>query len=85
MVTSVVVVVVAKPCLTLATPWTIACQTLSMGILQTRILKWAAIHQHSPVGFQAQFDIRNVCGVPRACLKHGVNSSRGGGHRRLRF
>ena len=76
----------AKSYLTLATQWTVACQApLSMGILQARILKWVAIHQHSPVGLQAQFVITNVCGVPRACLKHGVNSGRGGGHGRLFF
>ena len=35
---------VAKMCLTLATPWTVACQApLSMGFLQARILEWVAI------------------------------------------
>ena len=35
---------VAKLCLTLATPWTVACQApLSMRILQARILEWVAI------------------------------------------
>ena len=35
---------VSKSCLTLVTPWTVACQApLSMGILQARILKWVAI------------------------------------------
>ena len=34
---------VAKPCPTLATPWTVACQApLSMGFW-TRILEWVAI------------------------------------------
>ena len=34
---------VAKSCLTLLTPWTVACQApLSMGILQARILEWVA-------------------------------------------
>ena len=32
---------VTKWCLTLVTPWTVACQApLSMGILQARILEW---------------------------------------------
>ena len=35
---------VAKSCLTLVTPWTVACQALlSMKILQARILEWVAI------------------------------------------
>ena len=35
---------VAQSCLTLVTPWTVACQApLSMGILQARILEWVAI------------------------------------------
>ena len=35
---------VAKSCLTLMTPWTVARQApLSMGILQARILEWVAI------------------------------------------
>ena len=35
---------VAKSCLTRVMPWTVAHQaTLSMGILQARILKWVAI------------------------------------------
>ena len=35
---------VAKPCLTLVTPWTVACQApLSMGILQARILEWVTM------------------------------------------
>ena len=35
---------VAKSCLTHVTPWTVAHQaTLSMGILQARILEWVAI------------------------------------------
>ena len=35
---------VTKWCLTLVTPWTVACQApLSMGILQARILEWVAI------------------------------------------
>ena len=34
---------VARSCLTLATPWTVACQVpLSMKILQARILEWVA-------------------------------------------
>ena len=31
---------VAKPCLTLVTPWTVACQAPIHGILQARILQW---------------------------------------------
>ena len=35
---------VGQSCLTLVTPWTIACQaSLSMGILQVRILEWVAM------------------------------------------
>ena len=34
---------VAKSCLTLAVPWTIACQAPINGILQARILEWVAI------------------------------------------
>ena len=35
---------VAQSCLTLPTPWTIACQTsLSMGFFQAIILEWVAI------------------------------------------
>ena len=35
---------VAQSCLTLVTPWTVVCQaSLSMGILQVRILEWVAI------------------------------------------
>ena len=35
---------VAKSCLTLTTPWTVARQAaLSMGILQARILEWVGI------------------------------------------
>ena len=35
---------VAKSCLTLVTPWTVACQAaLSMGIRQERILEWVTI------------------------------------------
>ena len=35
---------VAKSCLTLVTPWTVALQApLSMGILQARILEWIAM------------------------------------------
>ena len=37
---------VTQSCLTLATPWTVACQApLSMGILQARILEWVALLQ----------------------------------------
>ena len=36
---------VAKSCLTLVIPWTVACQPrLVYGILQTRILEWVAIY-----------------------------------------
>ena len=36
---------VAQPCLTLSTPWTVAHQApLSVGILQARILEWVALH-----------------------------------------
>ena len=35
---------VAQPCLTLSTPWTVTLQVpLSMGILQARILEWIAM------------------------------------------
>ena len=35
---------VTKWCLTLVTPWTVACQApLSMGLLQARILEWVAM------------------------------------------
>ena len=34
---------VDKLCLTLATPWTAACQAPLSGILQARILEWVAI------------------------------------------
>ena len=37
---------VTQSCLTLPTPWTVACQApLSMGILQARILEWVALLQ----------------------------------------
>ena len=34
---------VAKLCLTLVTPWIVACQTPVHGIFQARILEWGAI------------------------------------------
>ena len=76
---------VAKLCLTLATPWTVACQApLSMGILQARILEWVAISFSIN---NVYMHIYNICYIPVVmssilyemfkfiCLFHSVSVS----------
>ena len=52
---------VAKLCLTLVTPWIVACQTPVHGIFQARILEWGAISLSRGV-FLTQGS--NLCPLP---------------------